>query len=351
MILFTDPDEYDSLSRLNLPVNVISCPGLEALTGADFCLSLLPINPVSNIQFHIDKGTMFVNIKRGYDLVTNHEQRMKFAARSQCLGIKPGRKLYLGVGEYKDSAGSLMVAGYRAIEKVPYTTYLQIQLDAINRGMQWMTIPSSDYFSDFLKSCEKTLSSPECVEVFTKASYSWASDDFWQDVQEVDKESVEHILACGLPGFGPKTVNGLVEFMKAQSIPVSLFNALLVLSEIDEKGKPAYKVPGVGIETFRRVRRYLFSWQSDFDGKDCKEFEDKNIQTWNLSIKRYNNGQSEFLRGVNGALEFFVMRFKHLVEKEKMNPKQAFNVAAQATKSAAEAIYKPQKLDDETIPF
>lgn len=350
MILFTDPDEYESLSRLNLPVNVISCPGLEALTGADFCLSLLPINPVSNIQFHIDKGTMFVNIKRGYDLVTNHEQRLKFAARSQCLGIKPGRKLYLGVGEYKDSNGSLQVAGYKAIEKVPYSTYLQIQLDAINRGMQWLTIPSSEYLADFLKSCEKTLSGPESIEVFTKASYSWTPDDFWQTVEEVDKESVEHILACGLPGFGPKTVNGLIEFMKVQSIPVSLFNALSTLSMCDEKGKQVYNVPGIGIEKFKRIRRWLFNWQTDFNGEkvDC---EDKNIVTWNLSIKRFQNGESEYLRGVNGALEFFVMRFKYLVEVEKMSAKQAFNVAAQATKATAEAIYKPVLDTEDGIPF
>lgn len=349
MILFSTPDEYESLAKLNLPVSVIPCDGLEALTGADWLLSKLPINPVSNIPWHISNHSLPVNFKRGYDSVVNFDQRHKFAARIQALGFE--KAFLLGVGTYKNVNGFLQVSGYRISEKITFEVFQQMKLNEAARGIHWDSVESDVELINWIKCAGKMMELPDRNEVFTKASYSWTPDDFWQGVQEIDKESVEHILACGLPGFGPKTVNSLVEFMRIEGIPVSLFNALLVLSEIDEKGKPVYKIPGVGIETFRRVRRYLFSWQSDFNGKDCKEFEDKSVQTWNLHIKRYNNGQSEFLRGANGALEFFVLRFKHLVEIEKVNPKQAFNLAAQTTKAAAEAIYKPVLDVEDGIPF
>ncbi len=94
--IYFDPDESHRFTSIEAE----PCPGLEALTGADFLIADLPIEPVSNIQWHLDNRSIPVNLKAGFDALNNSDQRHKFAARVQRLGFKVA--FLLGVGSYRN---------------------------------------------------------------------------------------------------------------------------------------------------------------------------------------------------------------------------------------------------------
>jgi len=203
--VYFDPDESHRFTSIESE----SCAGLEALTGADFLISDLPIDPIEDIQWHVDNGSMFVQIKSGYDFVLNHEQRHKFAARTQALRISHSRRLYLGVGDYKvDKDGFLICGTYKPLQKITWATFTQMQLDAMNRGIHWLTIRDEGELPMFIEQVSKLMEAPREVKVFTKQAYNWDNGDYWQQMEEVSQESMQHILACGLPGFGPKRARG-----------------------------------------------------------------------------------------------------------------------------------------------
>lgn len=307
MIIYCDPDEATHLSHL--PIKV--CEGLEMLTGADFLLSKLPVNPVSNIEHHLESSSIFVNIKRGYDLVVNHDQSKKFAARMQKLGVHPGHAILLGVGDYKDMGGKLSIAGYnKPASSIEYSTYLQCQVNSLARGLVWLTIPSSEHLSVWISSWDKK--PVEAITVLTRGSYDWTTD-IWQGVTEPPTDSVESILACGLPDFGPKKALGTIQFLKDNNLSPTLFNALMVLSACNEKGKRVFKIPMIGDSTFKMVRRVLYG--------------DSEFKTDNLSSL---DNKGECLEFALAALEQFTMLFTEKV-KEGVHPKVAFNEAMQIT--------------------
>jgi hypothetical protein len=315
MILFCDPDELDNLSFLNPRV----CEGLEALTGADFCLSRLPINPVSNPKWHLEHGTIFVNIKRGYDLVVNHDQAKKFAARGQELGIQPGRMILLGVGQYRDSNGKLTIAGYNEPPStILYGTYLQCQINSLSRGLTWLTIPSSEHLGEWIECWSKRPT--ESLVVLTRGTYNWHEDDFWQTVAEPPADSVESILSCGLPDFGPKKALATVQYLADNQLPVTLFNALMVLSTCDIKGKRVFKVPMIGDKTYQQIRRVLYG--------------DRPFGTMNISSI---DQKGDFVMGAQATLEQFHALFEEKLKKG-IAPKVAYSEAMNVVRSSVHEL-------------
>jgi hypothetical protein len=151
--------------------------------------------------------------------------------------------------------------------------------------------------------------------VLSKPSYNWHEDDFWQTVEEPPDNSVEKVLSCGFPGFGPKTVLSITQYLKDNQLPVTLFNALMILSTCDTKGKRVFKIPGVGDKTFKQVREILYG--------------DKPFSTLNVSAF---DGHGNFAQGAQTALDQF-----HAFFQEKLNkgvkPNQAYNEAMAIVRS------------------
>lgn len=316
-IIFCDPDELDSLA----PLNPVSCPGLEQLTGADFLLSSMPILPTSNPQWHIENDSILVNIKRGYDLVVNHDSHKNMAARMQKLGVRPGRAILLGVGDYRDKDGFLHVTGYnKPPSTIPYKVYLQTVVNCLSRGLIWLTVPSSDHLPDFIASIDKRPS--ESITVYNKGSYSWG-DEWWQQVEEPANDDIRKILSCGLPEFGPKKAQALYQYLTDNHLPLNLFNALVVLSAVNEKGKRQFDVPMFGIKSHRQIRSLLFNLNEDHTS-NC-----------NLSLDG-----GDFQQGAKAALDQF-----HLLFQEKLKGGMEFR------KAYEESINVVKNTIGELIPF
>lgn len=303
MFLFTDPDELESLT----PLNPISCPGLEILTGADFLLSSMPILPTSNINWHIENNSIFVNIKRGYDLVVNHDSHKNFAARIQKLGTRPGRAILLGVGDYREKDGMLWLPNYnKPPSTVPYKVYLQTVVNCLSRGLIWLTIDSSDHIGDFINAMDKRPT--EKATVYNKGSYSW--DEWWQQVEEPASDDIRKVLSCGLPEFGPKKAQALYQYLSDNHLPLNLFNALVVLSAVNEKGKRGFDVPVFGIKSHRQLRQILFSLDEDhksmanlsLDGGDFQQGAKTALDQFHLLFQEKLKGEMEFKKAYEEAI-------------------------------------------------
>lgn len=319
MFLFCDPDELESLS----PHNPISCPQLEQLTGADFLLSAMPILPTNNtISWHVQNDSVLVNIKRGYDLVVNHDSHKNFAARIQKLGVKPGRAILLGIGDYRDKDDMLWIPSYnKPPSAIPYRVYMQTVINCLGRGLIWMTIPSSEHLSDFIASMDKRPT--EGIVVYNKGSYSWGEDEWWQQVEEPASDDIRKVLSCGLPEFGPKKAQALYQYLTDNHLPLNLFNALVVLSAVNEKGKRQFEVPMVGVKSHRQLRQILFS------------LNDEHQSDRNLSVSG-----GDFQQGARTALEQF-----HLLFQEKLKGGVEFK------KAYEESINVVKHGIQELIPF
>lgn len=322
MMLFADPDELESL----FPLNPIPCPDLEALTGADFLLSSMPILPTSNISWHIENNSIFVNIKRGYDLVVNHDSHKNFAARIQKLGIKPGRAVLLGIGDYRDKEGFLHITGYnKPPSAIPYKVYLQTTVNCLSRGLIWLTVPSSEHIGDFIASIDKRPT--EGIVVYNKGSYSWEADEWWQQVEEPASDDIRKVLSCGLPEFGPKKAQAIHQYLIDNHLPLNLFNALVVLSAVNEKGKRQFEVPMFGVKSHKQLRQILFSL--------CDDEHSKANNHPNLSLDG-----GGFQQGARAALEQF-----HLLFQEKLKAGMEFK------KAYEESINVVKNGIQELIPF
>ena len=111
----------------------------------------------------------------------------------------------------------------------------------------------------------------------------------------------------GFPGFGPKTVLSITQYLKDNQLPVTLFNALMILSTCDTKGKRVFKVPGVGDKTFKQVREILYG--------PGRPYNIENISAMHST----GNGIDK----AKAALEQFHLLFEEKLKKGQ-NPKVAY---------------------------
>jgi len=344
--IYYDPDESHRFTSIEAE----PCPGLEALTGADFLISDLPIDPVENPQWHLDNRSIPVNLKVGYDALNNSDQRHKFAARVQRLGFKVS--FLLGVGNYRNKDGFLQVSGYRSNDKVPYSAFQQMKLNEVARGVTWDSIEILEELPNWIHAAAKMMELPDKKIIFSKAQYplyEWYDDkgsDPWQSMEEVSPESVQHILACGLPGFGPKRANSVVDYLTRNKYPVCLYTALAVLCQIDEKGKQVHKIPSIGAEYWKRSRDWVLRCQT----VDGKEDDNNVVGSLNLCLHTVTD-ESEFWRGARSGLDRFHEEFFKMEIDAGKGGKTAFNNAMQATLKLVNEFYKVRQLPNEQIPF
>jgi len=343
-VVYFDPDESHRFTSIEAE----SCVGLEALTGADFIISELPIDPVESIQWHVENGSMFCNIKAGYDFFLHHEQRHKFAARTQALGVNNSRRLYLGVGDYtEDRDGNLRCGFYKPLRRVTWLTYEHMLDDAMNRGLFWRTIKEEGELPAFIERMARLMEQPREVKVYAKQSYQW--DDPWQMMEEVNQRTVVYTLACGLWNMGPKRAQSLVDYLIKHSLPVNLFQALSVLSQINAKNKFTHKVSGIGTDYQKWIRDLMFSNEALESDEDYKLLEG-----FNICLETTDN-ENEFHRGARSGLarfhEYFDKELKATDNGKARLAKTAYNNAMKAALILINQQYRVRQLPGEEFPF
>lgn len=339
--IYFDPDEQHRFTSIEAE----SCPGLESLTGADFLVSDLPIDPIEDINWHIQNGSLFVQLKFNYDFVTNHEQRHKFPARVQALKIPHWQCVYLFVGDDREKEGYFTIGGKNPLNGISYRTFMKMKAKARLRGCHVEWIRSEAQLEEWIQVQAEALEESHKDTIFTKPSYVWDDGDIWQQVEEVSPESVQHILACGLPGFGPKRANSVVEYLARNHYPVCLYTALAVLCQIDEKGKRVHKIPSIGAEYWKRARDWVLRCQT-VDGKE----EDNNVVgSLNLCLHSTDN-LNEFHRGAKSGIKQLVGFFEVELQAGK-GGKVAFNTALQLSDKFIDDFYRARQLPEDEVPF
>lgn len=259
-ILFIDPSELHSNSKWPASIRATECPGLEALTGADFVISKLPINPVSNLDWHKANRSLFVQRKSGYD-VFNFEQMNLEIARMKAIGLTMQQCFILFIGRcYPDGSGLAVIDGKKPYGETTYRTFEKRQGLIEARGVKFRQIASSGELETWIEVQAEVVAEVEDQPVKTvalKPFVDWANEDIWQEVRTPDENSPEYSLVCGIKGLGPKTIEAAIQCCKENYLPVSGINLLKVLTFRDEKGKLLYKVNGWGDKSADRVRQML----------------------------------------------------------------------------------------------
>jgi hypothetical protein len=263
MPIFIDPDELKSSSLLPSIPDSIDCPGLETLTGADFCISQLPISPVDDLEMNIEERSIFVQRKSGYDILSFDNLKSSISRMKKC-GIPHGQCCLLFIGQdWEDDDGLLRMTNYKPYGETTYKTF--IKLKAKWRGREgfvdWINKPEQlqewiEAQLEFIKECE----SQPSKEFYPQQQVPYLEpDDIWQEIVEVPKDDWRYFLCAGLDGFGPITAKNLQEYIQNEQPHLwsSGYHALRLLSEEDEKGKPVHDIKGWGNKSRLKLRNLL----------------------------------------------------------------------------------------------
>lgn len=301
MPIFTEPD----VTAYPPDFQSISCPGLEAMTGADMVISKLPLPPTANLQLHIKNRSLFVQIKIGYD-ICSFDQLHSSIARMQSQQIPKGQAILLPIGEYwEDETGLLRIKGHKAFGTTPYSTLGTIYDMWEYRGGTVEALPPKD-INGLQQWIDRKIASLDKVTNEGKRdiyppSPTFALEDIWQVVEEI--QDWRRFFVSGLEGFGSKTAQLVYEYIAANypENPSSAYLALHFLTDEDDKGKAVHNIPGWGDKSRAKFRKILGIGAG-----------------WNLSEMSY---RLAFYQG----WQSFGQELIYLVTKKKMPAKDAIN--------------------------
>ncbi len=260
--LFIDPSELSSNSKWPQTIHSIPCDGLEALTGADFVLSKLPINPVSNLDWHRENRSLFVQRKTGYD-VFSFEQTNVEIARMKAVGLSFQHCKILFIGRcYPDKTGLAVIDGQKPHGEITYETFEKRIALMVGRGIEFCHLPSVNELETWIKArvgAIQDMDNEPVKNVVAKPFVSWQSEDedIWQELRTPAKDSPEYSLVCGFDKLGPKRIKAAIQACQDNFFPVTGLNILKVLTQLNEKGKPAFKVTGWADKSVAEMRQTL----------------------------------------------------------------------------------------------
>jgi len=301
MPIFTEPD----VTQYPSDFQSISCPGLEALTGADMVISTIPLPPTANLELHKANHSLFVQIKIGYD-ICSFDQLHSSIARMQSAQIPKGQAILLPIGEYwEDDTGLLRIKGQKAFGTTSYSTLGTIYDMWEYRGGTVESLPPrsindlQQWIDRKVKSLEKVLS--EGKKDIYPPPPTFTIEDIWQDVNEIN--DWRRFFVSGLEGFGSKTAQNVYDYISENypENPSSAYLVLYLLTDEDEKGKAIHKIPNWGKVSRKKFREIL----GVPDG-------------WSLGEMTY---KIAFYQG----WESFGNELIHLVTKKKLSVKDAVN--------------------------
>ena len=264
MTIFVDPDELKSSSLLPFLPDSRPCPGLEALTGADFAISRLPlaINE-KTLPTHIQKRTVFVQRKHGYD-VLSFDALKSSIARMKAAKIPQQQSILLFIGkDWQDDSGLLRVENSKPYGDSTYQTFLKLKAKWRYRGgvVDWLNNP--EQLPIWIQAQIETLNDIETEgkrEIYpNRPEPNFEPDDIWQETEEVKKEDIRYFLCAGLFGFGPKLANAVREYANQNTPRLDSWGVyyLKLLTDEDKGSKPVHKVPGWGDKRRTDLRQIL----------------------------------------------------------------------------------------------
>lgn len=308
MTIFIDPDELKSSSLLPFISDSIDCPGLEAQTGADFCISLLPISPADDLDLHIEERSIFVQRKSGYDILSFDNLKSSISRMKSC-GIPQQQCCLLFIGqEWADDNGLLRMTNYKPYGETTYKTFIKLKAKWRSRGgvVDWINKPEQlqEWIEAQIEVIEEC-SYQEEREIYPQRQVPYFEpDDIWQKVIEVPKDDWRYFLCAGLDGFGPTTARNLQEYIQAEQPHLweSGYHALKLLTEEDERGRPIHNIKNWGDKSRLKLRNLLALPKG-----------------YNLSVQEIGE-RDLFRQGWYGALN----SFKDLVENYEMSGQNAW---------------------------
>lgn len=305
--IFIDPDELQTGRKFPDNIPTFPCPGLEARTGADFIISKLPID---DIDFHLKNKSLFVQRKTGYDIFSFDQTRSELARMKACgIGMQQAFLLFIGRC-YPDETGAAIINHtlQHGDRKVPYKTFEEIQMYAEGRGVKFRQIPSDNELPVWIEAQFTAIEKMEdegCKEFYTKEKAYWNDpDDIWQELVEVHKDDWRHTLVAGLEGFGPKLALSVHEYLvQNPSLYPTLFNALLVLTQLDDQGKQVHSIKGWGIKSCYKLRSQLGLLNSYDLPKDNRPKEPFVQNLFAAFTTDEDDPSVAFWRGANAAID------------------------------------------------
>ena len=309
MVIFINPDQHKkSLSNI---LSTVDCPGLEELTGADLCLSTKPIKPTSDLDWHVEHQSIFVQLKVGYD-VFSFDALKSTAGRLKKAGIKKAQSYVLFVGRcYPDQSGNAVIDG-KQYGKYTYSLFEELQWLIEARCCHFRQIPSIECITAFVDTLERSRAKIEAEGdrehyegVKTPLIEEPGSEDLiiGQDIILVDKSDPRSILVNGLDGYGPQLAKDTRDYLISIGREPVLYHFLDVLTALTPKGKRLHPVKNWGVESVRRLR-FALGLQSSYeiDGYVGEHYV-QNLSTL-LTGKQYDP-LSEHYRGMVATIEAF----------------------------------------------
>ncbi len=266
MTIFYEPD-VTAYSKELLEV-ATKCTGLEALTGADIVISNVPenpltqtiVNPVDNLQSHINCHSLFVQIKIGYDICSFDNLKSSIARMQKCQ-IPKGQAILLPIGEYwKDENSLLRVKHSKPYGNTQYNTLSTVYDMWSMRGGIVEPLPPKniDDLLPWIKQKQKSLEkvNREGKRDIYAAAPEFISDDIWQVVEEIT--DYRKFLVSGLDKFGSKKAQAIFEHMNINfpEQQYSAFAAFNIMTE-EKDGKPIHKIPLWGTTSRKEFRNVL----------------------------------------------------------------------------------------------
>jgi hypothetical protein len=228
-------------------------------------VSRLPI-PVdeSTLNIHIQRQTLFVQIKIGYDILS-FDALHNFCARVQKHRIPQSQAILLRVGEYwEDENGLFRVKKQKPYGKTTWNDYQRLLMSTMGRGV--IIYPDCLLSMDDLQGwIDNQIAIQEKFEREGKRDIYpprvepyFSPDDIWQLVEEVDSNTIDYLLCAGLKGFGQKTIIAVREYFKKElpHLSPSGHYFLSVLTDMED-GKLKHNVKGWGIKRAQKLRDIL----------------------------------------------------------------------------------------------
>lgn len=317
MLIWYDSNNLNSNYRPFLPLleSAFVCqplPGLEALTGADLCLATTPISPVDDLAFAISQRYIFVQLKFGNDIFSFDQTRSE-QARVQKAKIPLQQAILLFIGRcYKDENEMAFIDGKLAFspdKPRPYELFEELQFLCFKRGMLFAQIPDESYLPIWINAQFKgdaKIQREGTREVYP-ARYQAIeeTDNIWQRILEVDRMDWRWALVNGLDGFGPVLANNVNDYLHQLGLYPCLYEALRVLTELNEKGKQVHDIASWGKGKCESLR-HILGLQSSFDLPKANRPIEPYVQ--NLAapfITNSRDGLGEWQRGVKAAVSAF----------------------------------------------
>lgn len=331
MPILIDPDELKTSSKFPA-IETIANPGLEALTGADFVVSKLPIQVVAEtLQHHIDDKSLFVQRKHGYDILSFDGLKSSISRMKQCQ-IPQQQSILLFIGKDEPETiqdidtDKILVNGQEPYASTTYKTFLKVKALWRYRGGVVDWIPYPEVLEHWIQAQSEALQDIQEQgkrEIYNTQYPQW-NDDIWQEIEEVKKDDWRYTLVAGLDGFGPKLATNLRQYLIDEGYGSTLYTALKVLTDLDESGKPVHSIKGWG-----KGRRDKLRLMLDL------------IPGYNLyasDITNFGDSGASHHRGVEAGIDFI----EHSITKLKLPGSKAIENA----RKMAEA-YKDGRWYDE----